>query len=165
MISKSYIDDTLKKLGKLYSDSRTFKETELYAKLAIIELCGWAEDSFDDIISWYVNNKLLDKNNIKFCIKEIVNKNYSIDYENHIRPMFYKIVGFKKLETIENKLNKNGDIDKLKALLNSLKKNRDKAAHTHTKYVTRSFDAPIKLYQDFIVLFKIIKKIENEIRS
>jgi len=163
MISKSNISNTLKKLDKLYSNSTDYKETEFYAKLAIIELCGWIEVSFDDIICWYINKKISKKNN-KFCMKGIVGINRGFHYEDNIRPMFFKIIGLKKLEIIENKLDKNGDLDKLESTLANLKESRNRAAHNCIIKITRNFDAPSKLYQDFKTLFIIMRRIENEIR-
>ncbi len=163
MISKSYINNTLKKLDTLYSNSRNLRETEFYAKLAIVELCGWVEVSFDDILIWYINKKI-SKRDIKFCKDEIIKMNNGFHYKKNIRPMFSRIIGLKKLEIIENKINKNGDMDQLKTILGNLKVNRDKAAHNYIKNITRSFDAPSRLYQEFMTLFRIMERIESEIR-
>jgi len=163
MITKSYIEDTLKKLDTLYINSKSNKNAEYFSKLAIIELCGWIEESFDDIVYWYAKNNIKDKENIKYYENEI-KKNNGFEYNNKIRPLFIKLIGIKNLENIENSLNKNGDIDTLITLLTNFKKQRDSAAHTHIKNVTRRFDAPSKLYLEWKVVYNILRKIEHEIR-
>ena len=50
MIAISYIDKTLKELDKLYNQSTSQKKAIYFSKLALIELCGWIEETLDDII-------------------------------------------------------------------------------------------------------------------
>jgi len=75
------------------------------------------------------------------------------------------LVGLRKFETIENKLNKNGDIDRLKASLGSFIKKIDEAAHSHINNVIRNFDAPSKILSDWKIVYDILKKMEKEIKE
>ncbi len=48
MITKSYLFKTLNRLDRLYNESRTDDKKIFYSKLALIELCGWIEETMDD---------------------------------------------------------------------------------------------------------------------
>jgi hypothetical protein len=50
MITRSYITSSFKFLDRKYRKATTSKELFFYSKLAIFELCGWIEESMDDII-------------------------------------------------------------------------------------------------------------------
>lgn len=163
MIKKSYIEKTLNDLDDLYDDPKSKSNPEYFSKLAIIELCGWIEDSVDDLALQYAKNNLKDKKKIEYYENRI-KKIHSFDYNENIRPLLIMLVGLRRFETIENKLNKNYDIDKLKSSLGSLIEKRNKAAHTHTNKVIRSFDAPSKILSDLKVVYDILKKMEKEIK-
>jgi hypothetical protein len=55
MIAKTYILNNLSTIEKLYNDSSSIKNSLFYSKLAILELCGWTEESMDDIIKKCAN--------------------------------------------------------------------------------------------------------------
>jgi len=51
MITKSYLFKTLNWLDQLYNDpTADNQKTSSYSKLALIELCGWIEETMDDIV-------------------------------------------------------------------------------------------------------------------
>ena len=154
------------KLNALYNNPKSKNNTEYFSKLAIIELCGWIEDSFDDLAKQYAKKNLKDAKNIKYFDGRI-KKIHGFDYMENIRPLLIMLVGLRKFETIENKLNKNYEMDKLKATLERLAKKRNEAAHSHIydeNNVIRSFDAPSKIYSDWKDVYDILKKIETELK-
>ena len=50
MIAKSYILSNIKRMNYKYIQARSNKEALFFAKMALIELSGWIEESMDDII-------------------------------------------------------------------------------------------------------------------
>jgi hypothetical protein len=50
MIIKGYIENTLKELDRLYNKHTSLKKDIYYSKLAVIELCGWIEETCDAIV-------------------------------------------------------------------------------------------------------------------
>ena len=50
MIARTYILDNLNKLDVRYRKAATLKDSLFYSKLAVLELCGWIEESMDDVI-------------------------------------------------------------------------------------------------------------------
>ncbi|MCJ7637427.1 MAG: HEPN domain-containing protein [Nitrososphaeraceae archaeon] len=163
MIKKSHIEKTLNELDDLYNDPECKNITVYFSKLAIIEYCGWIEDSVDDLALQYVKNNIKDKDKIKYYENRI-KKIHSFDYIESIRPLLIMLVGLRRFELIEKKLNKNGDVDKLIGSLGYLLERRNKAAHKHTNNVIISFDAPSKILSDWKGVYDILKKMEKEIK-
>jgi len=50
MITKQYIVPSLQALDTAYQSAATADDAERFAKLAIIELCGWIEETMDALI-------------------------------------------------------------------------------------------------------------------
>ena len=51
MVTKDYLLKTLNWLDQLYNDpTADDQKTSSYSKLALIELCGWIEETMDDIV-------------------------------------------------------------------------------------------------------------------
>lgn len=165
MIAKSYIEKSLIELNNLYNNSSSQKKAIYYSKLSIIELCGWIEEICDDIILRH-SNRCLKLNDNKRYIKQIIKRNNGFDYDNNIRPMLIKLIGIIKLEEVEKKLEKKGgQITILKSTLETLKIERNKAAHTYLKGSTRLFSSPSISLNHFHILIKIFKLIENELKK
>lgn len=166
MITKSYIESTLNQLDKLYNNSSSQKKSIYYSKLAVIELCGWIEDSMDDVVEKYCNKKLKESANKK-CVKDdIINPNHGFHYKSNFRPMLMKSIGIIALEKMEKKLENGGaKITILKSTLGRLKGKRNDAAHTFIKGITSNFDAPSTIKNDFNRIYPILKEIETEIRK
>ena len=165
MISKNYIETTLDELDKLYNTSTSQKKSIYYSKLAVIELCGWLEDSMDNIIEKYCNGKLKNLANKKYVKDNILTPNHGFHYQSNFRPMLMNSIGIIELEKLEEKLESTGaKIEILKSTLGRLKTNRNLAAHTFIKGVTNSYDAPSVVKNDFRRLYPILKEIELEIR-
>ncbi len=163
MIVQGYIQTSLKQLEKLYDSHQSLRKDIYYSKIALIELCGWVEDSLDHLIRFSVVNKLRTSD-YKKILTRIIKRNHGFDYDNNFRPMLIQVVGILKAESIENKVNRNGDIDKLRAHLSYLKELRNKNAHTFIKSNTNNIPSPSVSLSYFNDIFPILKKIENEIK-
>ena len=164
MITKSYILENLKSLDYKYKKARSAKEALFCSKLAILELCGWIEESMDDVIRRCANKKLENHVNRKYCENQIIGKNYGFDYSKNFRSMLIRLMGLVAVEALERKV----DAKKcatLKATLSSLKRTRDSEAHTHIKGRTRTLNAPSVTIAYFHILYEGLQEFELKIRK
>jgi len=162
MKPKVEIEDLLNNLNCLYDSTTDVKHQEIYSKIALLELCGWLEMAFDEIVLSYTTSKLTDNNNIKYLNKVIVHRVNSFEYSK-FREMLIQIVGIINVE----KLEKLFDVERLESELgdgsSGLVKNRNTLAHTTSAGVMRSIDAPSITISKLNTLYPILKKIEQEL--
>jgi len=141
MIARNCIQANLKMLDRKFRTASSQKESLLYSKLAILELCGWIEESMDDAILRCSHRHLKDHENIKFVENNIVKRTHGFDYQKDFKQMLIQLLGVINVERIERKIDQNKHHG-LKTKLGALKKARDQEAHTHIKGVTRYINAP-----------------------
>ena len=165
MITKSYLLENLNELNKLYNGATSNKKAIYYCKLALLELCGWIEESMDDIIRQYSNSKLKDDKNKKYLKNNIIKPNYGFRYDENFREMLVKTIGIIQLEKLEIKLEKQGIITKLKSALKKIIEQKNEAAHTFLKGVTRTYDAPSVTREIFLEIYELLKLFEREIKQ
>jgi len=161
MVIKKYILNNIVKLDKLYNTYPN--EATYYSKLSIIELCGWIELSMDKIVEHFAN-KHLKTQPYKDMFNSLKDKNYGFDYKANFRKMLCKTIGMHKMEILEIKLNKNGDITKLDGILCSLKTLRNDAAHTYID-VTKTYQAPSVTISQLNDIYSILKHFSREIKN
>ncbi len=165
MIAKSYITSTLFELDKLYNNSTSQKKAIYFSKLALIELCGWIEETLDDIILKHANRHLKVPSNKAYCLVSIVKPNYGFEYKKNVRPMLISLLGLIEVEKLEKELEKTAQVTLLKGYLGNIKDSRNIAAHTHLKGVTRHFNAPSRTIGDFNRISVILEQIDKELRT
>jgi len=166
VIVKDYIDKTIFELHNLYENAKSQKKTIYYSKLALIEFCGWLEESMDDIIQMYCNQKLKKSSNKNYIKKVVIHNNFGFHYKDNFRPMLMTAIGIVEVEKLEKNLdNAGGKINILSSTIGRLKKKRNDAAHTFIRGVTSSFDAPSVIINDFRRIYPIMKEIETEVRK
>lgn len=112
-----------------------------YAKLAVLEVCGWIEEAIDEI--WWNIFKYKIKNIAhQEIVEKAINENSAFDYERNFKKVLVLLIGTKKIEELEKKVDPY-KFQNLKSELGNLKKVRNSAAHTHFQIgVTPNFDAP-----------------------
>lgn len=165
MIAKSYIKSTLSELDKLYNNASSQKKAIYFSKLAVIELCGWIEETLDDIVIKHGNRNLKTADNKTYCKDRIVSPNYGFQYNKNIRPMLISLLGLIEIEKFETELEKSAKITLLKSNLGNLKRVRNEAAHTHLKGVTRRYNAPSRTLDDFNRISDLLEVMDNELRK
>jgi hypothetical protein len=163
MIAKSYILKNLSTIESLYSDSTSIKKGLLYSKLAILELCGWIEESMDDMIRTCSNRHLRDVNNRKFVENPVIKKTYGFEYDRHFRRMLIQTIGIIKLEKLERKLDA-AKFQRMQATLKSLRDSRDSEAHTHIRGVTKRLNAPSVTRNSFLIIYEGLRDIDDKLR-
>ena len=165
MIAKSYIISTLNELDKLYNKSTSQKKTIYYSKLAVIELCGWIEETIDGVLKRHAYRNLKTADNKTYCLERIINPTYGFQYLKNVRPMLISLVGLIEVEKIEIQLEKTAQITLLKSNLGNLVKSRNEAAHTHLKGSTRRYNAPSRTLGDFNRIYPLLEKLDQELRK
>lgn len=144
MTISKHIFVTLNHLDTLYNESSSQNkdiEPTYYSKLAVLEYCGWIEESLDLIVKRSFTDKITNSQLIKI-IEEKIKFNSGFQYENNLRPMLITSFGVIGTEKFENLINSNGNLDILKSELNALKEDRNSAAHTWIQGTTRQYPAP-----------------------
>ncbi|PKH80722.1 hypothetical protein CXF60_08435, partial [Psychrobacter sp. 4Bb] len=101
MIVRKHIEYNLKQLNKLYLETTDYKKQLYYSKLAILELCGWIEESMDNIIQMCANRLLRLQATKTHVQKQVIDRNYGFDYKNHFLKMLSSVIGFMNIERLE----------------------------------------------------------------
>ena len=163
MVAISNIRSSLQDFDRRYRNAKTPKESLYFAKLAILELGGWAEDSMDDVVRRYAARHLKLKANQDHCEKSIIGKTYGFEYEHHFRKMLIQLLGLLNVERLE------GQVDSLrfaamKAALLTLKVQRDPEAHTHIK-ITRTINAPSVTLTQLMPIYDGLRDFESRIKN
>jgi hypothetical protein len=164
MITKKYIVPSLQILDEAYKNAATAGDAERFAKLAIIELCGWIEETMDALILRCGNRHLKETNNRSYCEKEIVRKTYGFEYQKHFRFMLIRLIGIISVERIEKLVDPTKSTVMMSTLV-SLKTVRDNVAHTHLKGATRSLDAPSVTINRFEKVHDGLLDLDQKLRS
>lgn len=162
MIGRTYILDSLERLDKMYRGSTSMKKGLYFSKLAILELCGWIEESMDDIVQRCAIRHLKKKSN-RDVFDELVKRTYGFGYEKHFRKMLIRLIGIINIEKLEKKVDP-VKLQRLKSNLGSLKENRDGVAHTQLKGTTKRLDAPSVTKRKFLWVYEGLKDFDQELR-
>lgn len=163
MVGKTSILQNLNAIEGLYNKSKSLRNTLFFSKLAILELCGWIEESMDDIVRRIANRKLHDKINRSSVEKKIIKRVHGFDYNDHFRTMLVQVIGLISLERIERKIDSK-KLEVMQATLDTLKTIRNLEAHTHIKGATKILDAPSVTKKRFIDVYVGLKDLETELK-
>jgi hypothetical protein len=106
MVSNLTILKNLVRINRLYSAASSPIETLLYAKIGIIELCGWVEESMDAIVIGVSQRSLTNQADRDYIEKQIVKKTYGFEYEAHFRRMLMGVIDLKGVVDMESRLNR-----------------------------------------------------------
>jgi hypothetical protein len=148
MITKQFIVPSLQALDAAYQTAASLDDAERFAKLAIIELCGWIEESMDSLILRCGTRHLKESKNLDYCRDEIIRMTYGFDYQKHFRFMLIRLLGLIGLERLEQRVDQ-AKLVTMKSTLGSLRVVRDSVAHTHIKGTARTLDAPSLTLRSF----------------
>jgi hypothetical protein len=163
MINKGQIQSSLVQINNSYNKSRRRRQALYFSKLAILELCGWIEESMDNIIETFTKH-LNKPANLAFVREQVIEHTYGFEYHRYFRPMLIQVIGVINVERLEANLNQT-KFDMMKSSLASLKKSRNDVAHTHVKDTTVRIDAPSITQNRFQIVYDGLKDIESCIRK
>ncbi len=144
MIHSKRIRTTLNFLDGEYHNHLLHRDAEipvLYAKMAILEYCGWLELTFDEIARNCVRRKLRTFASRK-VLEDQIDRTHGFTYNRNVAPLLVYGLGSVKLMQVERKLEATGELQSLKSHLGTMNQSRREAAHTFTSGRTSRFDAP-----------------------
>lgn len=72
MQPKAPIENSLKELQSLYDSASDASHKAYYSKLALMELCGWLEEVYDEILLDFSKTRIVKGENMNFLIKDII---------------------------------------------------------------------------------------------
>ena len=164
MVNKTYIHNNLDQIDRLYQRYMRYKKRGLYySKLAILEVCGWIEESMDDIIRGCANKRLKEPKNLR-SVENLIKRTYGFHYEDNFRDMLIHIIGIIKLEILEQIFDQHKFTQMIYSL-NVLKQRRNELAHTYIKGTTPTIDAPSWTDRRFQYVYEGLKDIEHHINK
>ena len=135
-------------LSKAYNGASEPKLQLFYAKLALLEVCGWIEETIDTLILRHAKHTLPSTIEYDRFKKEVVDKQYGLSYKDNIFPMLVGLFGRVGTSEFETYLNA-AELEILKSTLGTLKAARNAHAHTHLKGATVTVMAPSLLEEHF----------------
>lgn len=151
MIATSRIEKTLKFLEREYQSNLSSSDAErpvLFAKMAVLEYCGWLEESFDDIARNCLRGRLRSAADCK-PMDDKIRFTHGFKYKEHLHPMLVFGLGLVRVVKIEKQLESDGSLSALKSNLGTLNEMRKEAAHTHTTGRTQRFQAPSSIIANY----------------
>ena len=163
MVNKTTIEKNLKHIDNLYNKHIGDKEAVYYCKLAILEICGWIEETMDDIVRSCANKHLKDPSSITI-IEEIIQNTHSFKYRDNFRNMLKQLIGLINLENLENMFD-GTKFPVMESSLGALKQSRDDLAHTYIKGTTTTINAPSFSINHFKYVYQGLKDIEKCLRA
>ena len=142
-------------------------EAALYSKFALLELCGWIEETVDAILLDYIDRTIPNSTIRETLREEIVCRVYGFKYKEEFRPLMERIIGAKNFQHIVSQLSKKRGRDEiLKTMFAELTTARNRAAHTHwNPGITPQFYAPSKIIDFYNQLKPILRSIERMINN
>lgn len=164
MVTRSYIVSNLSSLSRSFTNAKNQRDSLFFSKLAILELCGWIEESMDDVVTRCSARRLKLQANIEHCEKQIVKRTYGFDYQEHFRSMLIRLLGLINVEKIESRVDQQ-KLQRMTAALTTLKLQRNAEAHTHLKGTTRTINAPSVTITQFQPVYDGLREFERVIRS
>jgi hypothetical protein len=164
MIARSYITGNLQAINRSYQQASSQRDSLLFSKLAILELCGWIEESMDDVVLRCAMRHLKLLGNRTYCKKEFVQRTYGFEYHRNFRFMLVRLIGLVNVEYIEARVNQ-AKRDAMTAALASLTTQRNLEAHTHVRGTTRRINAPSVTIAQFPLLYDGLEEFDRVIRD
>ena len=164
MVNKAAIDRNLHELSARYERrSRNPRDPLYFSKLALIELCGWIEETMDNIARDCARRHSTAEANLAQVAEEVIGRTYGFHYGDHFRNMLMGIVGLVKIEELEGMLDP-AKFNGMKSSLGILREKRNSEAHTYIKGITQTVDAPSVTTRHFQNVYEGLKDMEQCIR-
>lgn len=157
MILKRDILQILANLETEYNSAGVTQQTQ-FSKLAVLELCGWLEESFDTIAKRCLQSKIRTTPFTDIFNQVIIEKNFGFSYKKNFRKMMISTIGIISAENLENELISSGDFLILDSTLNNLINERNNAAHTTTAGAMITYQAPSVTKQQLENLYPIVRR-------
>ena len=137
---------TLRFLDAMYQQHQTSEDPEeavAFAKLAVLEFCGWVEMTIDDIARGAVNVSLPAESDRK-PLETLIKTTSGFNYSSHVTPLLVSAIGSVRFSVIERTMENEALLERFRSILNTAEFNRmrNRAAHTFNDGTQRNYDAP-----------------------
>ena len=163
MISNIDIQNNLSRLDALYNGTSDVQLMQFYSKLALIEFCGWIEDSIDIILADYLDNHIVGTT-FRIDVNKIIQQNFGFRYKQNLFKIFCTVVGSNNWENIMDSLPPS-DSQNFENITTSYSPLRNSLAHTHTSGTTPTYRAPSIILADYQKLWVAMQSIENKVKA
>ncbi|MGO9246493.1 MAG: endoribonuclease [Verrucomicrobiia bacterium] len=164
MVTKGVIPRNLRDIELLYDKAKSSKKKFYFAKLAVLELCGWLESTQDKLVRESADRCISAPQNLSI-LDERIKKTHGFEYDQHFRQLLILVAGISRLEKIESEFDQSGSLTQLRSLLGKLKDPRNIAAHTHTTGVLPTIDAPSVVRKDLDALYTYLRELERILKK
>ena len=162
-MEKAEISKNIEILNTLFINNASDIEALFYSKLAILELCGWLENSMERIAWSCAIRNVKDKKNRVFIEEKIIKRNHGFSYKYNFRKMLIPIVGCRGIETIEDAADLN-TISYLDSITSSLKEYRNRHAHTYLN-ATMTVVAPSAIMKYLNDVFQALEEFQDVMKQ
>lgn len=169
------IQKSLDELDRRFNDEVDKQEVDnfqlsIYCKAAALELCGWLEETHDELIKEALTENGLEESFITEFDKKFISKIYGLSYDQHLRRLIINAFGFVNITKLESKI---PQIDTLKSELNNLHDYRNQLAHkqyldfNNENFVSAQqiIDTPNKIKEKFNKMYPVLQEIVNYLNS
>ena len=167
MLHSNRIHKSLKIFDREYDKSKSNNDSLwqiMYSKLAILELCGWIEEGFDEIARNCVRRKLRTKAS-RSLLENRIKRTHGFGYDRNAQQLLGFALGTVKLTELEKKLEKKARLTVLKAELSALRTQRNLAAHIYVRGTTSILDAPSVTLNRFEKINPILQDYWERVKS
>ena len=164
MVNKKTIQNNLLQLERYFKKASSSKSPSenrkllYYSKLAILELCGWTEESMDDVVKTCAKRYLTDANNQAY-VDDLVSRTWGFDYSTDFRRMLIQVMGIVNIERLEGSID-SVKLQMMKTEFGHLKPDRNIHSHTHIRGTPR-IDSPTVTTRRFKNIYSCLKDIER----
>ena len=167
MLHSKRIHNSLKIIDQEYEKSMIKSDRlvpVMYSKLAIVELCGWIEEGFDEIARNSVRRKLRTKASRRLLEKKI-KRTHGFEYDSNAQQLIGFALGTVRLIELEKKLERKGRLTELKAQLSELHSQRNLATHNYIRGTTLTLQAPSTTLNRFEKIYPILEDYWERVKS
>ncbi len=126
-----------------------------YSKMAIMEVCGWLEESFDEVAHNCVRSRLRTLDRRKF-LQEKIKATHGFEYMTKARPLISHAIGVVRLLEIERELELDASLTVLKTTCSNLNSHRKDAAHSTLAGRAQPYPAPSVAIRQFETCLPIV---------
>ena len=165
MIDYAKILSILQALDTDYQTSMAAPDPEkpiIISKMALLEFCGWIEESVDLVLKDYIARKISDPE-ISTGVTKLIDQNYGFRYKENLFRLFLITLGASNWERIVGSLT-DSDVSTLKGICTTYSRKRNDAAHTYVLTgVTATYNAPSLIIADYNKMKPIFQTIESKI--
>jgi hypothetical protein len=113
-----------------FNAAQSLREALLPSKAALLDVCGWLEESMDRVVIDCANRCHLSTTRLQSIQRDYVKRTYGFEYERHFEKMLTAVVGFKVLEQAEVQIGAT-TLTPFTSAISSLVPLRNHYAHTH----------------------------------